>query len=169
MLSSVVEAIQKPIYAWKPRAIVPVKAQIVGEYLEKLRLERGGALVPNDLVRVAKSKRSPLHPCFEWDDTVAAGKHRDAQARYLMRNIVVVVSREDGERVDFRMLTVEYDEERGSGAYTSTIEILSNQERRRHLLQKALKEFEIWRDRYEHIHELTTIFQAMDELGLDLD
>lgn len=40
-----------------------------------------GRLRPSDVVHAAKSPASALHPHFEWNDKVAAGKYRLDQAR----------------------------------------------------------------------------------------
>lgn len=40
-----------------------------------------GRLTPDDVVTAAKSKKSPLHDLFEWDDAAAASIQRIAQAR----------------------------------------------------------------------------------------
>jgi len=44
--------------------------------IDKLVESLGGVVSPRDVVDAAKSEVSPLHPYFEWDDTVAAEKFR---------------------------------------------------------------------------------------------
>lgn len=56
---------------------------LLGE-LERIR-ERDGLLTSAAVVEAARSDASPLHPRFEWDDTVAAHEHRLHQARGLIR------------------------------------------------------------------------------------
>src|SRR2546428_13588632 len=46
-------------------------AQGIGERLETL----GDELTPADRVADARNNKSPLHPYFEWDDSVAAGQY----------------------------------------------------------------------------------------------
>jgi hypothetical protein len=53
--------------------------------IDKLVESLGGVVSPRDVVDAAKSEVSPLHPYFEWDDTVAAEKFRLGQARNLLR------------------------------------------------------------------------------------
>lgn len=54
---------------------------------ELRRLERNGRLTPQRVVEAAKSKKSPLHEFFEWNDVVAAEAYRLDQARALIRTV----------------------------------------------------------------------------------
>jgi hypothetical protein len=74
-----------------------VDAQVVGAELEKVRALHG-ALVPQSVVDEARPEESPLHPAFEWDDSVAAENHRQWQARNLIR--AVCVKSADGANLD---------------------------------------------------------------------
>lgn len=51
-----------------------------------------GRLTPEYVLEEAAIETSPLHGCFEWDDSVAAHKHRLDQARRLIRSVKVVVT-----------------------------------------------------------------------------
>ena len=55
------------------------------------RLFREGLLRPADVVEAARDPASPLHSHFEWDDTAAAAKWREEQARQLIRNVRIEV------------------------------------------------------------------------------
>lgn len=59
--------------------------------LEKIRLQNGGVLTPDAVVKDAKNRNSPLHEHFEWDDTKAAYQYRLDQARELIRKVRVEV------------------------------------------------------------------------------
>lgn len=49
-----------------------------------------GRLTPQNVVQVAADPLHPLHARFEWDDSVAGAKYREAQARDLIRSVRVV-------------------------------------------------------------------------------
>lgn len=66
-----------------------VPAQVVGEELARITTERGG-LSPADVVEEARPAAAPLHPAFEWDDSVAGENYRRWQARALIRAVEVV-------------------------------------------------------------------------------
>lgn len=61
--------------------------RVIGPVLQSLA-EQGG-VTTRDVLDAARSKQSPLHEYFEWDDKVAADLHRLEQARYLMRSVRV--------------------------------------------------------------------------------
>lgn len=53
---------------------------------------RDNGLTPQSVVDDARRKSSPLHDCFEWDDTEAAKEWRLQQARNLIRAIRITPS-----------------------------------------------------------------------------
>ena len=53
-----------------------------------------GRLTPDAVVAHAKDEDSPLHECFEWDDSKAAHAHRLDQARSLITSVKVEVRTE---------------------------------------------------------------------------
>lgn len=53
-----------------------------------------GRLTPDAVVAHAASEDSPLHECFEWDDTRAAHLHRVDQARALITSVKVDIKTE---------------------------------------------------------------------------
>lgn len=50
-----------------------------------------GKLTPELIVDTAREKNNPLHPLFDWDDSVAAEKWRLQQARTVLNNIEITV------------------------------------------------------------------------------
>lgn len=71
-----------------------VNAQSVGEELQRINEERG-ALRPSEVVNEARPESSPLHPAFEWNDSVAADEWRMHTARNLIRSVHVVDDSEE--------------------------------------------------------------------------
>ena len=67
-----------------------VAMQEIVDSLEKLRVRDGG-IYTKSVVAEARDITSVLHPCFEWDDSVAAELHREAQARGLISNVQITV------------------------------------------------------------------------------
>lgn len=89
--------------------------------LERVKAAKG---MPSakDVVQAARPAASPLHRFFEWDDAVAAERHRARQARELLSCIVVM--REAGDRVREGLYVVEFFGRSGSGGKGSrTLEI----------------------------------------------
>ena len=79
-----------PKYSFKPGARVKggVDAQVIGETLSQIAEEHGG-IAPEAVVEAARPESSPLHPCFTWDDSVAANEFRKGEARNLVRVVQV--------------------------------------------------------------------------------
>lgn len=65
----------------------------VREALE--RLERDGRLTAAGVLDSARDSASPLHRCFEWDDSVAGERYRLDQARRLIRSVRVEITVEE--------------------------------------------------------------------------
>lgn len=67
------------------------KQELIAARLAKITEDCGGNLTPAAVVEDARSKKSPLHDQFEWDDGEAAHKYRLEQARTLIRSVRVEV------------------------------------------------------------------------------
>jgi len=65
--------------------------------LARIADRNGGVLRPDDVIKDAKSVKSPLHDQFEWDSTTAAHKYRQMQARTLIRTVRTIVTVEHRE------------------------------------------------------------------------
>lgn len=92
-------------YTWKMKGLAKrVDPSIAGRELERIQ-NLYGSITPEILVDEAKSKKSPLHPIFEWDDSKAAENYRLQQARILLNNIQVTVVT-DGEPKDIAVYEV---------------------------------------------------------------
>jgi len=133
-------------------------AQPVGEELERLRRENGNNLTQEAVVSAAKKKGSPLHDYFDWDDTEAAHKYRLYQARKLIGSIEIIRRGKHNRQIQVRAFV---KVNKKGGAFDSTVEILSNEEKRALLVQQALDEAESWSTRYEDLVELAEIHGAI--------
>jgi len=68
--------------------------------LERIRIEHGGKLKPEDVVKESEPKEAVLHPMFEWRNAVAANEYRLWQARHLVKSIRIVVVEDDDRTVE---------------------------------------------------------------------
>lgn len=87
-------------YEWRVGArITGVKADVAGEELERIRIEKG-ALTPADVVIAARPKTAPLHPAiFALGQKDAAEAWYQNEARKLIRAIVIVPTEADAPRL----------------------------------------------------------------------
>lgn len=150
------------VYRWGQRSY-GVSADVAGKVMEKL--EARGELTPPKLVEVSRPEDAPLHKCFEWDDAKAAEGYRVIQARKIIQAIEIVredVETEDAKPVQIRAFHALQDEETNS--YESLEHILSDEEKTERLMELAVRDMQIFRDKYQTIERLSKVFDAMEEV-----
>lgn len=135
--------------------IKPSMAQVVGEECE--RLEAEGRLTPQVLVDASRPEDAPLHNCFEWNDSVAAERWRQTQAAYIIRSIEVTI-KESSEPTRAFVATVS-DESR---EYRSIGYVLRRIDTREALLDSARRDLLAFRRKYQTLHELAGVFDAIE-------
>ena len=143
------------IYQLKTGARLPVKAQVAGEECE--RLQKEGRLTPENLVDESRPDDAPLHKCFEWDDTVAAERYREDQARFIIRSIEVVVEQHNEPTRAFVPVVSETKHQ-----YESIDVVLRSADSREALLDSARRDLLAFRRKYKTLYELADVFAAID-------
>lgn len=125
------------------------KAAIYGQALEALKKSLGRAPSTDDIVKAAKSPKSPLHDAFQWDVKKAAESYWKAQARSLLNHIDIVIIR-DGEQEQcsafFNVRTVPGSE---VTVYEDVGSVASNPFLKRQVVAYALREAEGWSRKYK--------------------
>jgi len=81
-------------YSWKRKPKGAPKAAIAGAYIQQLARKNHGVSAEM-LVESSRKRGSPLHKCFEWNDTQAAAEYRKSQARTILRSLTVTVQEDD--------------------------------------------------------------------------
>ena len=134
--------------------------QKLGEALEKLRKQNGNNLTPELVIEEARKKSSYLNRFFPFDDVEgAAYQHYLYIARKLIASVEIVRQGRHNRRVAVRAFV---KVGKKAGAYESTVDVLSNTEKREILIQQALDEAESWNERYNDLFELAEIHQAIE-------
>ena len=146
-------------YQWKPGAFAPVSAQIVGEELNKIQIEKGRFFKPADVVAVAKNDASVLHPIFEWNDIKAAARYREDQAKYIIRN-VVIINQDDEQKAPVRAFVSVVVGERGESNYTTLSNAMSDDDFRAQILRQADADIRAFEAKYERFMEVAAVVQA---------
>lgn len=88
-------------YCWIRQPKNAPSAEIAGKYIEDIKKRRKG-LTPQLLVLEASDKKSPLHKCFTWNNSKAAELYRIEEARYILRNIEIIVIKPKVKTVKYR-------------------------------------------------------------------
>jgi len=87
-----------------------ISPQVVGNELDRIH-EKHGALKPTNVVEEARPEEAPLHPVFEWNDSIAAGEWRLHTARNLIRSVQVITSDNQKESVYVSVVTEQRERE----------------------------------------------------------
>lgn len=111
---------------------------------------------PHKIVEEAKDARSYFHPFFEWNDTMAAGAYRLAQARALIASVKIIVHDEDPE--DMRRARAFYSvSDRRNRAYFDVQSIRSSPELQKRLLEQVDRELQAIVDRHIGVKAIAPI------------
>jgi hypothetical protein len=133
--------------------------------LERIAAAQGGLLRPADVIEAARNPRSPLHTHFEWDDRVAAREYRLWQARQLIRVTVQQIDLPASGQAPVRVwVSLSEDRKANGGGYRMVEAVLARSELRKQLLEDALKELEVFQQKYAHLEELATLHRVIRNL-----
>jgi hypothetical protein len=144
-------------YEWKDGARTKgLNVQVVAGVLDRLN-KKDGLVTAESVLKEARKKSSAIHNWFEWDDSVAATKHRLEQARLLVRSVVVNVERTGGEPVTIRAFV-----HTEGGDYQDIDFVLREPSLRALMLVKALRDLGRVRREYGDLEELAGVYAALD-------
>lgn len=138
------------------------------EELKRIAAENGGILRPRDIVDEARVPDSPLHRCFEWDDSVAAEQYRLWQARAMTRVLVSYERTPSGKVIPCRVF-VSLTPDREASGYRVVADVLNDPAQRQQMLADAYAEMRRFRLKYQHLVELAKVFEAIDAVQPPLD
>ena len=142
------------------KGIDPLKAY---NALERVR-EKNKGLTDDAIVEAAKPKNHVLHKWFEWDDSVAANEHRRSQARTLIRSFEVeYVEQPELKTRAYEVETKSHKPEQSRTVYTTTEEVLANQESRDRLIADAIRMAMEFRRRFKMLHEMERVMDEIDK------
>lgn len=137
---------------------MPVDAQVAGEELRRIYQEKGRLDAP-DIVNESRPEGAPLHPCFEWNDAVAAEKYRETQAQNIVRSVVVVHENQSNEPVEVRAF-VNVQE-----TYRPIEVVVNSEEQMKELLKSAFSELKSFEKKYAALSQLAPVFEAIQKLS----
>lgn len=149
------EELRKVMWEWKLPSLYSVDAQTAGEELERIK-NKYGYIAAANVVEESRSPNSKLHDCFEWDDTAAAEKYRETQARTLIRNITCRVEEVHMEpvRAFFHTKTFEYQPMKV---------VFQTPDMREELILSAIREMTAFRRKYQILSELEDVFKEFEK------
>jgi len=137
------------------------QAQEIGEAIEDLQDKIGAEVKPSHLLDAARSKSHRLHSYFEWNNSVAAEKYRNEQAKDMIRSVVIIIETPIGPTETRAFVSVKSETEDGR-RFVTVAQAMSNENYRNQAIEEALKKARFWRSQYKKYTELAPIFEAID-------
>jgi len=146
---------------WHPS----VDANTVGSVIEEIE-DRNGSITSELFLEASRAEDSPTHGVFEWDDNAAAEKYRLHQAAKTICSIRVVIraSPEQEPKPRRAFVNIVPADESKRAQYVNVCDALANEETRRVVLQRAIKELKSFQDKYENLSELAGVIKAIKEV-----
>lgn len=141
------------VYKWRIPGIVPVNAQTAGEELERI-YKRDGIITPEKVLEDNTEAGTPLHDCFEWDDTAAAYKYRVKQAKEIIQTIVTASDSAPQLPPVRAFVSVSRD-------FHPIKIVLDDKEMKESLLSCAVSELKAFERKYSTLSELAEVFEAI--------
>ena len=141
---------------WKTKGIYKADAEKVYSEITSL----GDSFSPADIVEKARDDDTELHKCFTWDDTKAATRWREQEARVLFGNLVVKTTTSGGEEVNVRVI----ESVKARNTYMPTSVVIRSKTDYANLLDRAYRELRAFRTKYSTVTELQELFCEIDEL-----
>jgi len=147
------------VYEWKTGSRHKVSAAVAAEVMDRLAEEN--RLNAPDLVNESRPENAPLHPEFEWDDSVAAEKWREEQASALIRHLVVRIEANDQEYPTRQYFMVQKE----LNTYEPIQVILRDEDKTAMLLEQAKRELQAFKAKYAGLKELADVIKAIDDVA----
>lgn len=155
---------------WKPGySPAGVSAQTAHDVISDLCAQ--GKKEAKDLVDASRADDAPLHRLFEWDDSIAAERFREDQARTIINHVGIVYEPEGTDETNSRPVVVRafYHIDDTTSDYEPTTVIMQNPDKKMMLLAMARREMETFKAKYITLTELTVVFGAIDKALSELD
>ena len=139
-------------YGWSGRHY-PIKAQVFGEFYYSLKKR-----TEEELLKAARSKRSPVHKLFEWNDRKAAHEMRLVQARVMINSLQVEIITPKGKPGQ----VLAFIRSSKLGRHVPTLE--ASREELTEAMRACWKDMLQFRRRYSHLEIASTVIAAIEDV-----
>ena len=150
------------VYKWKNNNSLGCKAQAAGEVIEQIEKENG-EVTKEAFLDASRPEDAPTHPCFEWNDDVAAEKYRLWQSGNVIRNVCVVIEKDDGAKEQIPAFVNVRENYKESASFVNISTVLSNEEQKKIMLSNAETELKAFRNKYAKLNELANVIGSINE------
>ena len=149
------------VYEWKGASRIKADAQKAGELFEQLEAEND--LTAARVVEESRAEDAVLHDEFEWNDSKAANKYREGQARHLINAITIATVKAEG--CDKPIPVRAFFNVSADSTYTSVVSITNSAEKTANLVAQAKRELITFSNKYNAIQSyLSGVFDAIKEV-----
>ena len=129
-----------------------VDAQVFGDIYYGLPTR-----TPEELLRVAAKKASPIHSLFDWDDQTAAHEYRLVQARCMVSSLQVEIISVDGKKDRVNAFIRSSDRGSHVAVFEATNEEMDDAE------QMCIREMNTFKRKWKSLQLARTVISAIDE------
>lgn len=151
-------------YSWKAGVQFPVKAEVAADTIKQLQASLGKQTVTaKELLDASRDENAPLHNCFEWNDTIAAEKYRQYQARKII--ISIEVTKSDAPITTRFFVNVVETAPKKQGEFATIWTAMENSDWKQQVLQNALRELRNFQKKYSIYTELAGVWSAIDDFA----
>jgi len=136
-------------------------AKTIGAEIYRLEHELGTEVKAKDLLEASRHPSSALYNYFDWSDKKAAEKWRRQQAQKMIQSVYVIIETTDGPKESRAWISVTSHERKGK-TFVGVSKALSDKDYRKQTIDEAMRQVQIWRNKYRLYKELANIFKAID-------
>ncbi len=131
------------------------------KFLEQLAKQKGGVLLVDDVIEVAKDPTCILHKHFQWDNTKAAEAYRRMQARTLIQKCTVTI--EKAPDVPIRAFVSFNADQISGGGYRMMVDVLDDVDLKEQLIAEMQQTLVKWKKQINLLDkETAAIINALE-------
>lgn len=145
------------VYKWRT-GFYKTSAEVAAE--EMNRLAASNNLTAKALVDASRPVDAPLHDEFEWDDSIAAEKWREQEARVMIASITVIAD----ENAQAEPVRAFFNIEPSTPIYEPVQTIVRDSSKSDRLFTQAMEELESFQRKYNSIKEFSKLFLEIDHI-----
>jgi len=138
-----------------------VPAQVVGEHVQAIE-ERDGEVTKESFLDSARSKSSPVHKLFDWDNKVAGEKWRLQQAKNILSCLRINIVSESHAPIKTRAF-INVVQGSYNGRFVSTELAMTKIDTRAGVLTRAQQELLAFKEKYGTLTELSHVIAVIDD------
>ena len=142
-------------------AEIDTKAERLRPVMEALA-QRGEGGSSRALVEAARDPSSPIHDCFEWNDSVAGERWRVYVANKYWGGIKIEIETPSGPVKAPAFIPIVVGDEQ---SYRPVHEVAARADWREQMIAQATRELESWRKRYDAISAVASVRPVFDAIA----